>query len=34
MLLNKPVEVAPDPTQDEVDRYGRALLYIAPLYVK
>lgn len=29
MLLHKQVEVAQDPTQDELDAYGRALLYIA-----
>jgi hypothetical protein len=27
-LLNQPVEVAPDPTQDNIDAYGRSLLYI------
>ncbi|MDN5860451.1 MAG: thermonuclease family protein [Pseudonocardia sp.] len=28
-LLDEQVEVASDPTQDTVDRYGRALLYVA-----
>ena len=27
-LLNQPVKVAPDPTQDNIDGYGRSLLYI------
>ncbi|MHA6793891.1 thermonuclease family protein [Pseudonocardia bannensis] len=28
-LLNRPVVVSPDPTQDDTDSYGRALLYIS-----